>query len=115
MKKLQQVLAGCTEHQLEQLARLWSISKEQLDGTGSTGAPLVSGQPRGVLALDSIGARFVWEHLPEDERKVLYNILHLSSPNGIASEVLARITRLPEARYDAALHTLKQYLLLLEE
>src|SRR5207237_2998568 len=44
-----------------------------------------------------------------------YNILHLSSPNGIISDVLEKITRLPHPRYEAALATLKQYVLLLEE
>src|SRR5207248_50092 len=108
MKKLHQALAGCTTQQLEQVAQLWGISKEQLDGIGSTRMPLAN-------ILDSIAARFVWEHLAEDERKVLYNILHLSSSNGIISDVLAKLTRLPQPRYEAALSTLKQNVLLLEE
>src|SRR5438270_8428662 len=108
MKKLHPALASCTTQQLEKVAQRWSISKEQLDGIGFTRTPLAN-------SLDSIAARFVWEHLPEDERKVLYNILHLSSSNGIISDVLAKITRLPQLRYEAALNTLKQYVLLLEE
>ncbi len=108
MKKLHQVLAGYSAQQLEQIAQLWGISKEQLDNIGFTGTPFANN-------LDSIGARFVWEHLPEDERKVLYNILHISSSNGVMSGVLEKITRLPQPRYEAALDTLKQYALLLEE
>ena len=115
MKKLLLVFAGCTEQQLEQVARLWGVTKEQLDGIRFPGAPAAGGQPGGLLALDAIAARFVWEHLHEDERKVLYTILHFSSPNGIINEVLAKITRLPESLYAAALSTLKRYLLLVEE
>jgi hypothetical protein len=112
MKKLHQILAGCTAQQLEQVARLWGIRKEQLDGIGTTNNSL---QATAWGGLDAIAARFVWEHLPEDERKVLYNILHLSSSHHIVSDVLLKLTRLPLPRYEAAVETLQQHMLLLEE
>src|SRR5579884_483685 len=108
MKKLHQILVGCTAQQCEQVAQLWGVRKEQLDGVGTINIPLAN-------ILDAIAARFVWEHLSEDERKVLYNILHLSSSNHIVSDVLLKLTRLPLPRYEAALTTLKQNMLLLEE
>ena len=108
MKKLHQILAGCTAQQREQVARLWAIRQEQLDGIGTTNIPLAH-------VLDAIAARFVWEHLPEDERKILYNILHISSSHHIVSDVLLKLTRLPLPRYEAALTTLKENMLLLVE
>ncbi|HZU65810.1 MAG TPA: helicase-associated domain-containing protein [Ktedonobacteraceae bacterium] len=109
MKTLRQVLAEHSEEQLEQLARWWGI--------GDTPAE----QWRNHLGLlvqkmqDPVAARFVWEHLSEDERKLLHNALSFSASNGIMRGVLQTLTRLPQGRFEDALATLKDHLLILEE
>ena len=51
----------------------------------------------------------------EDERKVLHNLLNFSASTSVLHDVIHKITRLPEAKFEQALATLKQYMLVIEE
>ncbi len=69
MKSLREVLAQCSEPELEQLAQLWATGHAPSKGWAHYRTRLEQGMR------DMVSARFVWEHLTEDERLVLYNIL----------------------------------------
>src|SRR5712692_3569226 len=109
MKTLQQVLGEYTEQQLEQIATWWGIGGKPEEGWRNHHGLLVQKMQ------DSIAARFVWEHLSDDERKVLYNILSFSASNGIIQSVIMTFTRLPKERFEAALAAVTSHLLVLEE
>jgi len=109
MKTLRQVLGEYTEEQLGQVAQWWGIG-----GTPDEGWR----HHPGLLAQsmqDHIAARFAWEQLLEDERKVLHNALNFAASTGILHDVLLKISRLPETSFEKALFTLTQRLLLVEE
>ncbi len=108
MKSLREVLAQCSEPQLEQLAQLWAIGNAPSKGWTHHRTRLEQGMR------DPISARFVWEHLAEDERAVLYNILGPSARNWIVRDDLPKKVQLPAARYKAALEQVKRLSLVLE-
>lgn len=108
MKSLRQVLMECTEPQLEQIASLWSIADLPNIALTQYRTRLEQGMR------DIIAARFVWEHLTEDERLLLYNILGPSARNWIVLNELPQKTQLPAARYQTALGGLKRKILVLE-
>ncbi len=109
MKTLRQVLGEYSEEQLGQLAQWWGIGDRPDGGWRQNNGQLVQSMQ------DLVAARFAWEQLTVDERKVLHNLLNFSASTGTLYEVLRTITRLPEADFEKALVTLKQHLLLLEE
>lgn len=109
MKTLRQVLGEYTEEQLGQLAQWWGIGGAPDEGWRHHHGLLVESMQ------DPIAARFAWEQLSEDERKVLHNALNFSVSNGTLYDVLLKITRLPEANFEKSLATLKQHMLILEE
>jgi hypothetical protein len=109
MKTLKQALGECTEGQLGQLARWWGIGGTPDEGWRHHYGLLIQ------YMQDLIAVRFAWEQLSEDERKVLHNTLNFSASSGALHDVILKITRLPEANFEKALATLKQYMLLLEE
>lgn len=108
MKSLREVLAGCTETQLEQIAQLWAIGNAPAKGWTHHSTRLEQGMR------DTISARFVWEHLAEDERLVLYNILGPSARNWAVRDDLPKKIPLSAARYKAALEQVKRLSLVLE-
>jgi Helicase conserved C-terminal domain len=108
MKSLREVLVQCSEAQLEQLAQLWAIGNAPSKGWTHHYTRLEQGMR------DLISARFVWEHLAEDERPVLYNILGPSARNWIGRDDLPKKVQLPAARYKAALERVKFLSLVLE-
>src|SRR3989442_1564876 len=109
MKSLRQILAECTEPQLEQIARLWGLGDAPPDKRWSHQRTRLEQGMR-----DAISARFVWEHLGDDERLVLYNILGPSARNWVVRDDLPRKVQLPVASYRAALDKLKRQLLVFE-
>ena len=108
MKTLRQALGEYTDEQLGQLAQWWGISGAPDEGWRNNGLLVESMQ-------DPIVARFAWEQLSEDERKVLHNALNFSVSNGTLYDVLLKITRLSEANFEEALVGLKQHMLILQE
>jgi len=108
MKSLRQILTECTEPQLEQIARLWGLG-EALDKRWSHQRTRLEQGMR-----DAISARFVWEHLGDDERLALYNILGPSARNWVVRDDLPRKVQLSAARYNAALDRVKRQLLVFE-
>lgn len=108
MKSLRQILTECTEPQLEQIARLWGLGDAPDKRWSHHRTRLEQGMR------DAIPARFVWEHLGDDERLVLYNILGPSARNWVVRDDLPRKVQLPAARYRAALDRLKRQLLVFE-
>jgi hypothetical protein len=108
MKSLRQVLTECTEPQLEQIAGLWGLGNGSDKRWSQHRARLEQGMR------DSISSRFVWDHLGEDEREVLYNILGPSARNWAVRDDLPKKVPLPADRYKAALDRLKRHLLVFE-
>ncbi len=109
MKTLKQALGEYTEEQLGQLARWWGIGSAPDGDWRQHHGKLVQSMQ------DPVAARFAWEQLSEDERKVLHNALTFSLSTGTLREVLLKISHLSEADFERALITLKQHLLLIEE
>ena len=109
MKTLRQALGEYTEEQLRQLARWWGIGDAPDGGWQQQHGLLVQSMQ------DLVAARFAWEQLSEDERKVLHTTLNFSASTGTLYDVLFKITRLPEASFEKAVTDLKRHLLLLEE
>jgi len=108
MKSLRQILTECTEPQLEQIARLWGLGEAPDKRWTHQRTRLEQGMR------DAISARFVWEHLGDDERLVLYDILGPSARNWVVRDDLPRKAQLPAARYNAALDRVKRQLLVFE-
>jgi len=109
MKTLKQALGEYTEEQLRQLAQWWGIGDPPEEGWRHHHGLLIQRMQ------DPIAARFAWEQTSEDERKVLHNLLDLSASSSVLHDVIHKITRLPEATFEQALTTLKQYMLVIEE
>jgi hypothetical protein len=109
MKTLRQALAEHSEEQLEQLARWWGIGDTPAEQWCNHLGLLVQKMQAPVAA------RFVWERLSEDERKILHNALSFSASTGIMRGVLQTLTRLPQNRFENALASLKEHVLILEE
>jgi hypothetical protein len=109
MKTLKQALGEYSEEQLKQLARWWGIGDTPEEGWRHHHGMLIQ------YMQDPIAVRFAWEQISEDERKVLHNLLNFSASNGVLRDVIINITRLPEANFEQALTTLKQYMLVIED
>jgi hypothetical protein len=109
MKTLRQALAEHSEERLAQIARWWGIGDTPEEGWHNQLGLLVQKMQ------DPVAARFVWEHLSEDEHKLLHNALSFSASNGILRNVLVTLTRLPQDRFEAALGTLEGHILVAEE
>jgi hypothetical protein len=109
MKTLKQALGEYSEEQLRQLAQWWGIGNSPEEGWRHHHGLLIQHMQ------DQIAIRFAWEQLSEDERKVLHNILDFSASSGVLHDVILKITRLPEAKFEKALSTLKQYMFIIEE
>ena len=109
MKTLKQALGEYSEEQLGQLAQWWGIGDAPEEGWRHHHGLLIQ------RMMDPTAVRFAWEQLSEDERKVLHNILNFSASSGALHDVILKITRLPEANFEQALATLKQYMLIIEE
>jgi hypothetical protein len=109
MMTLKQALGEYTEEQLRQLAQWWGIGDTPEEGWRHHHGLLIQHMQ------ELVAVRFAWEQLSEDERKVLHNILDFSASSGALHDVILKITRLPEANFEKALDTLKQYMLILEE
>ncbi len=109
MKTLKQALGEYSEEQLGQLAQWWGIGDAPEEGWRHHHGLLIQRMQ------DPTAVRFAWEQLSEDERKVLHNILNFSASSGALHDVILKITRLPEANFEQALATLKQYMLVIEE
>jgi hypothetical protein len=109
MKTLKQALGEYSEEQLGQLAQWWGIGDAPEEGWRHHHGLLIQHMQ------DPIAVRFAWEQLSEDERKVLHNLLNFSASNGALHDAILKITRLPEANFEHALTTLKQYMLVIEE
>ena len=109
MKTLKQALGEYSEEQLRQLAQWWGIGDPPEEGWRHHHGLLIQRMQ------DPIAARFAWEQISEDERKVLHNLLDLSASNSVLHDVILKITRLPEAKFEQALTTLKQYMLVIDD
>ena len=114
MKTFRQELAACTNQQLERIFHLWGMS----------GPPNYDPSPKEAVTRqnillqrikDPIAARFAWEYLAEDERNILYRILGHSARGGVRRDTTLQKSQLTEARFEAAVRKLKQYLLLWED
>ena len=64
---------------------------------------------------DTIAARFVWEHLDDDERRVLFGVVGPSARNWCLREALPGRARLDEAACDAAISRLLDARLIFSE
>ena len=109
MKTLKQALAEYSEEQLKQLAQWWGIGDAPEEGWRHHYGLLIQ------CMQDPIAARFAWEQSPKMNVKYCTIYLNFSASNGVLHDVIRKITRLPEANFEQALTTLKQYMLIIEE
>ena len=109
MKTWKQALAEYSEAQLKQLAHWWGIGEAPEEGWRLHYGLMIQRMQ------DPIAVRFAWEQINEDERKLLHNMLNFSASNSVLHDVIHKITRLPEDKFEQALATLKQYMLVIEE
>jgi len=109
MQTFQSALEGCSNEDVERLARLWGV------------ADALPGHERRLSLLERtmrspVCARFVWEQLSADERAVLYQVLQTrGTASGITRAGLIKRTGLDAASTDAALARLTSSLLVVEE
>ncbi|HLW00186.1 MAG TPA: helicase-associated domain-containing protein [Ktedonobacterales bacterium] len=108
MQSLGGILASRDVDELRSIAALWGLPPPRDVDMGS-----VNRLESGIR--DTISARFVWEHLDEIERAVLYAILGPSARNWRPLEQLPELTKLEPAPLQATLEKLKRRRLVLEE
>ncbi len=108
MQSLGGILASRDVDELRSIAALWGLPPPRDVDMGS-----VTRLESGIR--DTISARFVWEHLDETERIVLYTILGPSARNWRPLDQLPEHTRLEMDILRATLDTLKRRHLVLEE
>ncbi len=107
MKTVRSVLEGYTEEQLAPILKLW----------GWAGEPDKK-KPQQIDALRKhmrhlVAAHFVWEHITEDERQILYRILPPSTREGVTQDkALIKRTQLTPERFEIALQKLVENALL---
>lgn len=99
MKSLSVILADEPLGSLRDLAGWWGT---ELPATDTAEAR----QKLERAMRDTIAARFVWEHLTEDERRVLFAIAGPSARNWCLVEGIAERARLDTAETEAILHRL---------
>jgi hypothetical protein len=109
MKTLRQVFGTFSEEELDQQARWWGIGNKPTGGW-------LQNMPRLTQDMaQPINARFAWEQLSLIERKVLHHALTLATTDGVMRDVLFKLTHLGAEEFAAAVATLQQHLLLVEE
>lgn len=96
MKSLSAILAGESFETLQALAPWWGAEPLERDDTDSR-------QQLERAMRDTIAARFVWERLAEDERRVLFAVVGPSARNWCLTELLAERARLEPQRTEQAL------------
>ncbi len=96
MKSLSAILAGESFETLQTLAPWWGAEPLERDDTDSR-------QQLERAMRDTIAARFVWERLAEDERRVLFAVVGPSARNWCLTELLAERARLEPQRTEQAL------------
>jgi hypothetical protein len=96
MKSLSAILAGESFETLQVLAPWWGAEPLERDDTDSR-------QQLERAMRDTIAARFVWERLAEDERRVLFAVVGPSARNWCLTELLAERARLEPQRTEQAL------------
>ena len=111
MKSLQQLLAKQDEEQLERFAKLWALADPPRDGWIHHRTVFLQQFD------DIIAARFAWEALTQDERVLLYGLVGAAKLNWQEREVLAKNVqvKLPTARFETALASLKERFFVQEE
>ncbi len=109
MKTFRQELVLCTPQQLEEVYRLWGM--RGLTDTRSSSRQDILFQ----RIKDPIAARFVWEYLSENERDILYQLLHHSARGGTRRDVIQQKAQISPAQLAVAIANLEHYLLIQEQ
>src|SRR2546421_4588505 len=108
MKHLRQALAETSAEQLRRIYRLWGMSKESTEPDERLRTH-VETLLRHVK--DPIAARFVWEHLTNDERFVLYRLIVPAARDGTLYAAILKKTEFTEQHLTAVVTSLKHYAL----
>jgi hypothetical protein len=96
IKSLSMVLAEAPVASLNEIASWWGVA-------APSDSAMESRQRLERAMRDNVAARFVWERLGADERRVLYAVVGPSARNWCARDQLAERARLDPARTEAAL------------
>lgn len=108
MKSLSVILAGEPLSSLRQLATWWGAEPPVADNA--------EGRQKLERAMrDTIAARFVWEHLNEDERRVLFTVAGPSARNWCLVDSIAERVHLNTAETEAILNRLVEWRLVFVE
>jgi hypothetical protein len=103
---LEEALKKASEEQRKEYFRLWGL-------TGETYKNFAEYLERVMESLqEPICARFVWEYITPDERQILYHSMSYSARDGLRRDALQKKAQLPPERFEPAVDSLIQKLLL---
>ncbi len=106
---LEEALTEASEEQRKEYYRLWGLTGETYKGfEGYLGNVMESLQ-------EPICARFVWEYITPDERQILYHSMSYSARDGLRRDALQKKAQLPPERFEPAVESLVQKLLLYQK
>ncbi len=102
-------LEAASEEQRKEYFRLWGL-------TGETYGSFEEYMEIIIESLDEpICARFVWEYITPDERQILYHSMSYSARDGLRRDALQKKSQIPPERYEIAVDSLLQKLLLYQK
>ena len=103
---LEEALTEASEAQRKEYFRLWGLTGEKYRNFEEYLGKVIESLE------EPICARFVWEYITPDERQILYHSMSYSARDGLRRDALQKKTQLPPERYDPAVDSLLQKLLL---
>jgi Helicase conserved C-terminal domain len=106
---LEEALEAASEEQRKEYFRLWGL-------TGETYRNFEEYLGIVIESLEEpICARFVWEYITPDERQILYHSMSYSARDGLRRDALQKKAQISPERYEAAVDSLLQKLLLYQK
>src|SRR5450631_2180343 len=106
---LEAALEDASEEQREEYFRLWGLTGETYRNFEEYLGIIIESLE------EPICARFVWEYITPDERLILYHSMSYSARDGLRREALQKKAQIPPERYELAVDSLLQKLLLYQK
>jgi hypothetical protein len=103
---LEQALEAASEEQRKEYFRLWGLTGETYRNFEEYLGIIIESLE------EPICARFVWEYITPDERQILYHSMSYSARDGLRRDALQKKAQVPPERYEPAVDSLLQKLLL---
>jgi hypothetical protein len=107
IEDLEEALTTISEEQREEITRLWGMEDDE---SFTDFLEMV------MECLEvPVCARFVWEHLSPDERKIFYSTMSYAARDGLRRDVLQTKTQLSSEQFEPAIERLLRCCLLYEK